>query len=94
LGANSYIYLFSEFSDGVINSLVNSSNIVVKNLNKFSDMIELEYRFNLHPISNGYDLYVDDQDFVEISAKFNNLTSYYNLGTQIYGNLGTTINGI
>lgn len=86
---NNYAYLFTEFNDSVLKSLSISNSIVIKNLNNFYDLQDLEYKFNLHPISNGYELSIGTQS-VEISAKFNNNTSYYNLSTEVYTNYSTT----
>lgn len=87
-GANNYAYMFSEFNESIIASLISSTSIIVKNLNKFSSLSNLEDKFNLHPISNGYQLTSTTQS-VLIEPKFNNLTSYYNLATNILTNSGT-----
>lgn len=85
---NNYAYLFTEFNDGVLKSLSTSNSVVIKNLNAFSDLSDLEYKFNLHPISYGYQLTSGTQS-VQIDAKFNNATSYYNLATDIHTNYAT-----
>lgn len=85
LNGDNYAYLFTEFNDSILKSLSISNNIVIKNLNSFSSLQDLEYKFNLHPISNGYELSIGTQS-VEINAKFNNNTSYYNLATNIITN--------
>ena len=87
LGGYDYAYLFTEFNNNII-KLLSDTTITIKNLNLFSDLTELEVKFNSHPISNGYELTVDS-NVVEIDAKFNNLTSYYNLGTEVCSNYGT-----
>lgn len=83
-----YIYLFSEFNDNIITGLCNTQNIInIANLNKYDSVNLLEHNFNLHPISNGYTLSYNASDsIINISAKFNNLTSYYNLATNVFVN--------
>lgn len=87
LGTDKYIYMFSEFNQNIINELSKQSTITFTNLNKyssFSGITELEQRFNLHPISNGYELIYDSaSNEIKIDSKFNNLTSYYNLATSV-----------
>lgn len=121
INGDSYAYLFTEFSDGVLKSLSTSNSIVIKNLNSFSNASDLEYKFNLHPISNGYELstqivkklvsfsllnqlqpnnatlsinnsrpIINSSILIQISAKFNNITSYYNLSTDVYTSIGET----
>ena len=80
-----YIYMFTEFNEDIIKALVTTTaSVTIKNLNSFDSVDELETRFNLHPISNGYQLdNFTQSSVVEVSAKFNNLTSYYNLATNV-----------
>ena len=82
-----YIYVFTNFNDNIITNLVNSTNYInITNLNIYSTVDELESNFNLHPISNAYQLSYDNNvndPSITISAKFNNLTSYYNLATKV-----------
>jgi hypothetical protein len=78
-GSFKYIYFFTEFNNNIIKELSQTS-VVITNLNKYSDPLELSQRFNLHDFSNGYDMIYSTQSFeLEIKPKFNNLTSYYNL---------------
>jgi len=82
-----YIYVFTNFNDNIITNLVNSTNYInITNLNIYSTINELESNFNLHPISNAYQLSYDsniNDPNITISPKFNNLTSYYNLATKV-----------
>ena len=83
-----YLYMFTNFNENIITNLTKTSNpINIINLNKYNTVSELENNFNLHPISNGYDLtYTPINNMIEISTKFNNLTSYYNLATNVFIN--------
>ena len=49
---------------------------------------DLLVNFNLHPISHGYKLIVDNGDYI-ISAKYNNKTAYYNMQSLITTSTGT-----
>ena len=86
-----YIYMFTNFNENIITNLTKTSNLInIINLNKYKTVPELKNNFNLHPISNGYNLKYTppglEAESIEISAKFNNLTSYYNLGTNVFVN--------
>jgi hypothetical protein len=85
---NSLAYVFTEFNEGIISDLIsNTGSIIIKNLNRFNSLQQLNDRFNLHPISNGYQLITKTQsNIVTINAKFNNITSYYNLATKVNTN--------
>jgi len=77
-----YIYMFTSFNQNIINDL-KSTNITLTNLNIYNSIdVDLYNRFNLHPISNGYGLTYSN-NVVSILPKFNNITSYYNLATEI-----------
>ena len=84
-----YNYMFTNFNENIITNLIQTSNLIkIKNLNKYKLVDELKTNFNLHPISNGYNLVYskkskDDAENITINAKFNNITSYYNLGTNV-----------
>jgi uncharacterized protein YfaT (DUF1175 family) len=80
-GSNKYIYMFTEFNQNIITNLVNE-NIRITNLNKFNSLNDFIEKFNNHPISIGYSLDVNNND-ISVSAKFNNLTSYYNMATNV-----------
>ncbi len=92
-GTNKFIYMFTEFNQNIINDLIGSTqSISYSNLNKYTTDVELKNKFNTHPISNAYELNYLDSDgllvsttsnVLEISSQFNNLTSYYNLATNI-----------
>lgn len=87
-----YLYMFTNFNENIITNLSKTSNpINIINLNKYKTVGELKNNFNVHPISNGYDLtYIPSGSSVTsnitINAKFNNLTSYYNLATNVFVN--------
>ena len=81
--------------DSVINSMVS-----VKNLNIYENIEELVNNFNLHTIGNAYELTIVSASFsayptkvknydLKVTTKFNNLTSYYNLATNIYKKIYT-----
>ena len=80
-----YAYLFTEFNESIIKDIENSSVVTIKNLNKFSDLEDLENKFNNHLISDGYKLSINN-GLVSIESKFNDKTSYYNLQTEIITN--------
>lgn len=80
-GSNKYIYMFTEFNQNIITNLVNE-NIKISNLNKFDNLLDFIDKFNNHPISIGYSLDINNND-ISVSAKFNNLTSYYNMATNV-----------
>ena len=83
-----YIYFFTEFNDNIIRELSESSVNII-NLNKYSSVIELSDRFNLHDYSNGYEMiYSTQSSLLKIKTKFNNLTSYYNLSCELEVNTG------
>lgn len=81
-----YLYMFTEFNENIINNLQSTTySVTLTNLNKYSTAQNLVDRFNSHPISNAYGLTYSNS-ILELSAKFNNISSYYNLGTDvIYG---------
>ena len=97
IGSWKFIYMYTEFNQNMITDLLNTlSNVTLTNLNKYTNVAELKGRFNEHPISNAYKLdYLDSYGDVttatssvfQLSARFNNLTSYYNLQTSV--NVGT-----
>lgn len=82
ISGDRYVYMYSEFNQNIINELSTTTySVTLTNLNLFSSDSELLERFNLHPISNGYSLSYDS--YYQIDANFNNLTSYYNLATNV-----------
>ena len=82
-GSDKYIYLYNNFNGSIIND-IKKSPIRFINLNSYLTKYELVNNFNMHPISNAYNisLYNNDRS-VKIDALFNNLTSYYNLATNV-----------
>ena len=79
-----YIYMFSDFNDNITKQLsISTSSITVTNLNKFSSSEDFIKNFNNHPLGIGYNMSYYTSDMVKINPKFNNLTSYYNLGTEV-----------
>ena len=86
-----YIYLFTNFNDNITTELTKTTNpIIITNLNKYNTVNELENNFNIHPISNAYKLvynhFGNEIPSISINAKFNNLTAYYNLATNVFVN--------
>ena len=82
--SSKYIYMYMDFNDNIITELMKTDNpIIITNLNKFQNITQLEQRFNVHPISHGYQLTYNNTNNIKIDAKFNNITSYYNLATQV-----------
>lgn len=79
-----YLYLYTEFDNTIINSLINE-NIKITNLNTYTDNNQLIENLNKHMISKAYDINIDyENDTMNINAKFNKNTAYYNLQTDIY----------
>ena len=93
IGFSKFIYMYTEFNQNIITDLLNTTDdVILTNLNKYSTVEQLKDRFNVHPISNAYKLdYLDSygnvtnvaSDIFQLSAIFNNLTSYYNLQTKV-----------
>jgi hypothetical protein len=83
-----YIYTYIDFNQNMITEFINTVDVIsISNLNTFTNLYQLEDNFNLHPISNGYEIsYIDTSNSLAINPKFNNLTSYYNLATSINKN--------
>jgi hypothetical protein len=79
-----YLYMYMDFNDNIITELIRTQDpITITNLNKFQNLDQLQERFNIHPISHGYQLTYNNPNNITIDAKFNNITSYYNLATQV-----------
>lgn len=85
IGSDKYYYLFTEFNQAIIRQIKQTSSYInIINLNKYKDVDELSSRFNLHPISMAYGMsYSTASTVVSVYPKFNNYTSYYNLGTSV-----------
>lgn len=97
-GTSTYVYMYSEFNQTMITDLILNagdtlldSKVSITNLNNYKDIDELVYNFNLHPIGTAYKMQITGSASymnydLKISPKFNNLTSYYNLATNVYLN--------
>lgn len=87
IGGYNYYYLYTEFNENILNDIKSSTySITITDLNFYGSISELETRFNLHPISNAYELsYTTSGLFnhMQIDSKFNYLTSYYNLAAEV-----------
>ena len=93
LSGRNYIYMFTDFNGNIIKELQSTTySITLTNLNRYQTIDELTYRFNEHPIGNAYKLEYSDSygnvlsstsSILKMSADFNNLTSYYNLATNV-----------
>ena len=86
-GSYNYMYMYTEFNDNIIKS-IKENGCYLDNLNKYLSIEELEDNFKKHPLSIAYDLKLSSIDSsynrtYKISAKFNNKTAYYNLGTTL-----------
>lgn len=77
-----YAYFYTNFNDSIINSLMDSGDIYIRNLNVFSDIDNFIDKFGKHYLSNGYSVNKTDTG-VEFVPKFTNETSYYNLSCKI-----------
>ena len=78
-----FIYMYSNFNENIINNLSkNNISIQFINLNRFSDYNTFISNFNNHSIGNGYKTSISENS-VKIEPIFNNLTSYYNLSTEV-----------
>lgn len=80
-----YFYSFTDFNQNILNQLKGiTSSISITNLNKYQTIGELNTQFNLHPISNGYEMiYSTSSNIIQIDAVFNNISAYYNLQTNV-----------
>lgn len=84
-GSFSYNYMFTDFNQTILNDLKSmTSSISFTNLNKYTSPLELTDRFNMHPISNAYELsYFTQSDVVKLDTIFGRESAYYNLGSEI-----------
>ena len=95
-GSDKYLYMFTEFNQNIITELTLTTGYVsMTNLNKFTTLDDLMYRFNEHPLGQAYKLEFSDEfgnvsqpedpttGILKVSTLFNYLTSYYNLGTNV-----------
>lgn len=82
-GGYNYIYCYSDLNNSIINSLRSTtSDIYLTNLNRYDSIPTLLSRFENHPVSYGYSL-AENGNLLEVSARFNNKTSYYNMQSMI-----------
>jgi hypothetical protein len=87
LGSSKYIYMFSEFNQNIIKD-ISLSNVRIRNLNNHNNINNFINNFNKHPLSLGYSVIKDSEmpNKLIFSAKFNNITAYYNMSTKITSN--------
>lgn len=83
-GTNRFIYCFIDFNNQIIEDL-KLNGFVIKNLNAFNSLLDLEEKMNLHPISIGYETELSGNQIL-MSPKLNNFTSYYNLEMSVISN--------
>jgi uncharacterized protein (TIGR02145 family) len=91
VSSKKYIYMYTDFNENIITNLSKTSSVSpqsmtasIINLNVYNKVIDLENRFNYHPISNGYELiYSTYSNVVTLNPKFNYYSSYYNLATNV-----------
>lgn len=98
LGGYKYLYVYTDFNNNIINNLLNYDDFKIFNINKFTDIDDLYYKFNLHPISFGYNMNFIDNELlinnfynIKITPLFNNYTSYYNMSLSVDDNYGNYI---
>lgn len=78
-GGINYLYFYSNFNEGIINDLVSAtSGVVFTNLNTYRNDNGFVNNFNKHRISTAYTLKNNPSD-IDITAKLNEKTAYYNL---------------
>jgi len=78
-----YLYFNTNFNESMINSIVVSYDTTsFTNLNKFYTNIDLVDRISKHPLSIGYNFIIQSGG-INIGARFNNKTAYYNMQTKI-----------
>ena len=96
VNANAFkvVYAYSNFNGNIINNLYraslsyNQSNTLrIRNLNTYTNNDSLVQNFNNHIMGLSYEM-VSIDDTIVISALFSNVSSYYNLDTQI--NIGSS----
>ena len=80
-----YIICYTDFNSSIVRSFTSYTKpITIKNLNKYSGVDDLVDKISKHPIGIGYEL-INNSGVVEVKARFNNKTSYYNLQTKVNG---------
>lgn len=84
-GSYSYHYMFTDFNGNIINNLKTfTSSVTLTNLNKYDSPSDLTTKFNMHPVSNAYELsYATSSNVILLNNVFNRVSAYYNLATEI-----------
>ena len=76
---NNFVYCYSNFNQNIINCLLNTTtNIFIKNLNRYESVNDFIQYYTYHPLSHGYAFDLND-GIITLSGLFNNKTAYYNL---------------
>ena len=82
ISSTRYIYFFTEFNENIITELYINGQVTITNLNKYEDSNDLLFKFNTHPISNGYKLETYDEfELNQLNLDFElggSTTSYIN----------------
>jgi hypothetical protein len=82
-GNNKYVYFFTEFNDNIITNIrLSNSFLKINNLNVYNSVSDFQDKFNIHPISIGYNINLKNDEII-INVNFNNMTAYYNMGTLV-----------
>ena len=79
-----YQYIYTDFNQNITTNIKNCSVVNLTNLNKYTNLIghqEFVDKFNFHPVHWSYKASLQDlgTSSVDISPRFNNMSSYYNL---------------
>lgn len=92
LGGNTYHWMFTNFNESIINSIVSGTgSVILTHLNSYNNSTDFLDKFNLHPFSYAYKSIQSGSD-IELVPEFNNLTAYYNLSTGVnFGGLSYTM---
>lgn len=76
--SNKFLYMFTNFNDNIVTNL-KTFTASMTNLNIYSTSEEFVERFNLHPMSNGYNSYfVEREDVGQVLLDFPSGYSQYN----------------
>jgi len=79
---HNYAYFITNFTEGVIKSIIDAPLLIIKNINYFADLDDLAININKHPIGLAYKAELID-DGLKISAKYSIESAYYNLATKV-----------
>jgi hypothetical protein len=72
ISSNRYVYFFTEFNQNIITELAFNGQVKITNLNKYENINDLSFKFNTHPISNGYSLkFYNDYELNQVGLDFN-----------------------